>query len=530
MESLGASGRASVPEDRGTIIEDLKREIASLKREVKTNPSVRQRLDERRDRLEELLEEQASRERAKRQKLEDKEDERRRQHIFEMGIPELGHRTINYSTTQKVSKSRRYNGPRRSEEVCLMDINDLNVTQIRPGAYLELVDQAKSGWESEASIASLLEQLFKSQIFRALPTDGRDSLTVTREIERLLAKTSQRPDLLVVREAQRDPIGVIEVKIPLYAELGDERVGTLEKKDNIKQIRGYLNRLKAFDGIVHALGILSNYEEYRFCWFEESSALVAATNEDEARLAIATSVAPSNKLSLSRIYRFDESDTALRLAGWVWRMQYGMRARRKKKNFKKSKPETIDLVLSKTEVKWIVNAHAKPASVKVGEWLLWRYLGQGSSGAVWEAYEQQKVGRSKVWSVPIALKLLFEKEDDDDAMHNIVNELEAWKRLKRGVEVHTLNKKQWLRMPLYTFLPKNIADDEVRLEVGRLASSGVRHHDLEWRHVLYDQSCKEVRIVDFGYCELFDPNNRNTVEECTREMWNELLALRNATV
>lgn len=185
---------------------------------------------------------------------------------------------------------------------------------------MELVDQARSGLESEASIASLLEQLFKSQIFRALPTDGRDSLTVTREIERLVAKKGQRPDLLVVRKAKRDPIGVIAIEIPLYAELeGGERVGTLEKNVNIQQIRGYLNRLKAFDGVVHALGILSNYEEYRFCWFKESFALVAATNEDEAKLAIAATAALSNDLCLSRIYRFDESDMARRLAGWIWR-------------------------------------------------------------------------------------------------------------------------------------------------------------------------------------------------------------------
>ena len=510
-------------------IKDLKHEITSLKGKVKEDPSVRQRLDECRDRLEELLEERASQERIKRQKLENKEKERRRQNIFELGIPKLGHRKINYSTTQKVSKSKRYKGPRRSEEVPLVRIERLDVS--RAGGYTELFRQAKQGWEGEASIASLLERVFGDQIFQALPTDGRDSLRVTREIERLVAKRSQRPDLLVVREAQNDPIGVIKVKIPLYAQLGDERVGTLEKKNNIKQIRGYLNRLKAFDGVVHAFGILSNYEEFRFCWFEESTALVAATTQYEARLAIATSAAPSNNLCLSRIYRFDESDTALRLAGRVWRMQYGLSARREKKQFKKSKPETIDLVLSKTELKWIVNAHATPTSVKVGEWVLWRYLGQGASGAVWEAYEQQKVGKSKKrWSVPFALKLLFEVGDDEDATHNINNEIEAWKRLDRAVKSHTLNKKEWLQMPLYAPLPENIAEDKIRVEIVRLASSGIRHLDLEWRHVLYDQSCEEVRIVDFGYCEIFDPNDRNAVEECTREMWKELCDVRNATL
>jgi hypothetical protein len=206
-------------------------------------------------------------------------------------------------------------------------------------------------------------------------------------------------------------------------------------------------------------------------------------------------------------------------------MQFGMRARRKPKSFNKSKPETIDLVLSETEVKWIVNAHAKPARVKVGEWLLWRFLGQGASGAVWEAYEQTKNGKSKKWSRPFALKLLFAKEDDET--HNVGDEIEAWKRLKRGVEVHTLNKKTWLQMPLYSSLPTNIADDMVRDELGLLASSGVRHRDMEWRHVLYDDSCDEVRVVDFGCCELFDPSDERAVEESKREMWRELLDSRN---
>ncbi len=167
MASLGASGGASKTEDLDTAIKDLKRESTYLKREVKEDPSVRQRLDECRDRLEELLEEQASRatelasgeraekerERAKRQKLEDKEEERRHQNVFQLGIPELGHRTINYSTSQKVSKSSRYNGPRRSEEVCLMAIEGLDVS--RAGGYTELLRGANGGWEGEASIASL---------------------------------------------------------------------------------------------------------------------------------------------------------------------------------------------------------------------------------------------------------------------------------------------------------------------------------------------------------------------------------------
>ncbi len=366
--------------------------------------------------------------------------------------------------------------------------------------------------------------MFNDQIFPVLPTDGRDSLTVTREIERLVAKKSERPDLLVVREAQRDPIGVIEVKIPLYAELeGGERVGTLEKKDNIQQIRGYLNRLKAFDGVVHALGILSNYDEYRFCWFKESFALVAARNEDEAKLAIAATAAPSNDLCLSRVYRFDESDTARRLAGWIWRMRYGIRGRGKEKDFKKAKPQTIDLVLSKTELKWIVNAHVKPKSVKVGEWLLWRYLGQGASGAVWEAYAQLKAGRSKQWSDPFALKLLFEIEvEDEDEAQLFGNEIEAWNRLRREVHTHTLSRKRWLQMPYYTSPPTDVPEAAVKSEVERLARCGIRHLDLEARHILYDASCGEVRIVDFGYCKLFDPNDNNAVKDAVRRMCHDL--------
>ena len=80
MESLGASGRASETEDLDAAIKDVKREIVALEGRLSEAPSLEhfQSLNELRKRLEDLLEEQASRERAekeqeraKRQKLEE---------------------------------------------------------------------------------------------------------------------------------------------------------------------------------------------------------------------------------------------------------------------------------------------------------------------------------------------------------------------------------------------------------------------------------------------------------------------------
>ena len=454
------------------------------------------------------------------------------QNVFDEGIALVGNRSICSSASQKTSNKssskktsqeetsqEEKNGRARYSVDTFGEVGEMDVKMnfsAGSDAYHALVERAGDGWSNERSVQMLVERLMMDAIVPALPDDGMGRVVLYPEIQLTVGKRTVRPDLLVVRTARFQSIGVVEVKIPLDTVIDGEKVGTLERIDNVEQIEDYMNHIRSFHGVAHPLGLLTNYNQYRFCWFKGTCAFAKATTEEEAKEALKTTT--SNELILSRVYQYDEKNMAHLLAGWIWRMRYAMSTITEKEDFSTHTQNTVDVVLSKEAMSWKVDVRYN-LNIDVDSWVLWKYLGNGSSGMVWEAYQRVRNVDEKPWSDAFALKLTFDGVESA--------ELKAWTLLKRGAVELTLNKKRWLQMPMYSQLPDNTKDEDVREELLRLAEKGISHDDLEWRHVLYDAKTNQVRVVDFGRWTEFDCADKDAVASHAEKMWTILEKQRN---
>ena len=79
---------------------------------------------------------------------------------------------------------------------------------------------------------------------------------------------SIRADIWIIRK-KGIPIGVVEIKRP-HTHPCDSNI--IDNEKVLGQLYDYMKRLESFFGISHVFGILTNYEDWRICWFANESA------------------------------------------------------------------------------------------------------------------------------------------------------------------------------------------------------------------------------------------------------------------
>ena len=355
--------------------------------------------------------------------------------MFDQGMKSLRNCEASERSSQRLTEKNVIAKDSGLEMEILTDL-DLNKAHSSHGG--EVMRQfITGGWENEADVQTMVQLVLAVDIGGALPMKRASERIWVRK-EKMVGVSDARADCVMVRLAQNDVIGVVEVKRPTYATIDiggvSKRVGTLSSTQNLKQLYRYMLRMRAMTGIVHVFGILTNYNEWRFAWFSHSDKIASATTTGDVQVlsAMPSATTTANVQSIcddeqeplpdtfhySRIYsvRDEEKDLPYRIASVLWRMRCSLAWTDTRTNFfdESSESTRLSFVLTPEGRRMYISNVHKESKLTVGSYVLWAYLGEGSSGAVWEAYERvdgrsqmETTTKSSIFKGPCALKLLF---------------------------------------------------------------------------------------------------------------------------
>jgi hypothetical protein len=141
---------------------------------------------------------------------------------------------------------------------------------------------------AEADVQSLCRTVLEDMIF-ATNLGNEISLKAELEIAELKA------DFWVISIGSKFPIGAVEVKKPGKPSEEDEKI-------NYGQLFDYMARIRSFHGLGSVLGIYTNFNEWRICWFPDSDECALAEDLEYGSNDIDKDTASKRTLHMSALY------------------------------------------------------------------------------------------------------------------------------------------------------------------------------------------------------------------------------------
>ncbi len=115
---------------------------------------------------------------------------------------------------------------------------------------------------NEATVANLVTY-YLSDLLVGMGMSGRFS--ISQEI----GKMGIRPDIYMLFDENKRPVGVVEVKKPLMGLKPSITTSLLDRRDFQGQIYDYLMFLKMQFSLPYVIGILTTFQEFRICWLDD---------------------------------------------------------------------------------------------------------------------------------------------------------------------------------------------------------------------------------------------------------------------
>lgn len=323
---------------------------------------------------------------------------------------------------------------------------------------------------------------------------------------------SIRADIWIIRK-KGIPIGVVEIKRP-HTDACESDIINNEKV--LGQLYDYMKRLESFFGIVNVFGILTNYEDWRICWFANKSAtfehlppkeeqiisraedfptnssMVGGKSEKSTASEIKSPLKTDKRTFYSTNEAINRKDPCLlkTLTSLILKMYHSP-----VKPVKLYDKERSYIELSETNWSWVgMSAQVerldfnKFPNTNSKKFLLLADLRGGADGRVWLACS----GSGKVCVIKF-YNPTWKQADIERAR-------DYWKDFwDRNARIVTLCNQAALLMP-YVYIPDNPTKDQkdaALRAIIKLSSKGYFHNDLSWKHVGFYQTKNGDLVSNF---------------------------------
>ena len=196
--------------------------------------------------------------------------------LVEHGLPELG--SHNLSTTEHPNFG--IHPPYYDVELTVQKKADLTIRQDHTIEALSIMEKPSYIWRSTSLSAGLgklppwsceaeIQGHVQNVIRDAIDLSGVKNLTVFQEVG-LSVTDRLRPDLVVFR-SEGVVVGLCKVKKPT------REGGILSNNQLRNQIANYMLTAKHCHGLRKPFGIITTYNEWKFCWFKDDPAALDST-------------------------------------------------------------------------------------------------------------------------------------------------------------------------------------------------------------------------------------------------------------
>eukprot|EP00301_Raphidiophrys_heterophryoidea_P008258 c13088_g1_i3.p1 GENE.c13088_g1_i3~~c13088_g1_i3.p1 ORF type:complete len:515 (+),score=108.50 c13088_g1_i3:75-1619(+) len=371
----------------------------------------------------------------------------------------------------------------------LRTLQDPEKLGVKKSMLWQLQREKSLTWRSEGDIMQFVLQALNDS---ARLLDLSQQITIQTERQFF----SLRPDIWVLLADNNSPIGVVEVKRPIPNAVPS----AMENKKHAGQLFDYMLLIRQLTGLESVFGVLSTYEEWKFCWLDHTDLhLLKYQPPQQSKTPVkqmeSYDIQSNRELYCSETIKHNNPEAAL----WIVMFLRAMVQSSHKPQEKQVKNRKHFMQVTKDVLTWTtLNSKVKfpDSEERLGKmphtqfttFHLLRDLGGGLHGHVWEAFTVSLSGQVTFCVLKFGKKPHLDTE-------NLL-----WKKIWGiSTRIVELASRQTLVMPLLRQVSKdeNNLKEEIVNAITKMAEAGYQHDDLAWRHVGYAMN-HGIVLFDLG--------------------------------
>ncbi|KAJ3392416.1 hypothetical protein HDU92_008475 [Lobulomyces angularis] len=244
------------------------------------------------------------------QEIEEKDKKSGVNFLITKGLPELGRNTV---TICKPSTNKSINNNKNNIQIiesCFNILGEYDIESLLKMKNTSLIwfnayrhNGKTAEWNSESVIEKFVYDVLDDT---RMYLKEKDDIKLFLQQDLSSIEKKYRPDITAIRTKNNDIIGICEIKKPSIG--GND----LDNMELYNQINNYMQELRYTYGVKYVFGIITTYNEWKICWYSNSTTIAKAVSIEETNQYIENDKDSypydinENELYTSKCYKYND--------------------------------------------------------------------------------------------------------------------------------------------------------------------------------------------------------------------------------